>query len=104
MRIAILSYSLHTGCITTSLKKSLRHNKTDCIITFFSPYRVHFYYSSHHLLKGACTVGIHRDEKKKRKAEQGREEKEGTVNTHFCQGILVKKSKETKGADGWRWS
>lgn len=35
MRIAILSYSLHTGCITTSLKKSLRHNKTDCIITFF---------------------------------------------------------------------
>lgn len=24
-------------------KKSLQHNKTDCIITFFSPYRVHFY-------------------------------------------------------------
>lgn len=42
--------------------------------------------------------------KKKRKAEPGQEEREGTVNSHFCQGILVKKSKETKGADGWRWS
>lgn len=45
---------------------------------FFSPYRVHFYYSSHHLLKGACTAGEHTDggeegggKKKEKEAEQG---------------------------------
>lgn len=112
MRIAILSYSLHTGCITTSLKKSLRHNKTDCIITFFffplqgaflllftpPPKRSMYCWST------LWWEQKKKKERKERKAEQGCEEREDTVNTHFCQGILVKKSKETKGADGWRWS
>lgn len=35
MPIALLPHSLHTGRGTTRLEKSLRHNKTDCIITFF---------------------------------------------------------------------
>lgn len=44
--------------------------------------------------------------KNNNKDEEKRDErKEKTQSIPiFCQGILVKKSKETKGADGWRWS
>lgn len=74
MPIAVLSYGLHTGCVTTSPEKSLRHNKTDCIITFFSPYRVHFYSSSHHLQREE-TAGVHSDEwEGEKKTEQGCQE------------------------------
>lgn len=39
----------------------------------------------------------------KKKSRDERKEKTQSIPI-FCQGILVKKSKETKGADGWRWS
>lgn len=41
---------------------------------------------------------------KKKKQDRDEREREGAVNTHFCQDMPVKKSKETKAADGWRWS
>ena len=50
---------------------------------------MHFYYSSHHLRKGACTAGVHSDGKKKKerkkKGKRSRDvrKREGTVNTHF---------------------
>lgn len=77
MRIAILSYSLHTGCITTSLKKSLRHNKTDCIITFFFPLQGAFLllFTSPPKRSMYSAAGVHSDGKKKKRKNEKRKKK-----------------------------
>lgn len=82
MPIAVLSYSLHTGCVTTSPEKSLRHNKTDCIITFFPLTGC----ISHHLQREE-TAGVHSDEGEGKK-KNGTGMSGGPVNTHFFVCVL----------------
>lgn len=109
MPIALLPHSLHMGRGTTRLEKSLRHNKTDCIITFFfffSPYRVHLY-SSHHLQREEW-------EQKKKKKEKEAEKRTGDLGRRsqypflcVCRGILGEKEqkrqkKQMDGGTEWR--
>lgn len=106
MPIALLPHSLHTGRGTTRLEKSLRHNKTDCIITFFffffSPLQGAFV-----LLTSPAKGGM--GTKKKEEGEGGRETDRGS---RAAQSIPIfvrlprhpgrKRAKETKEADGWQ--
>lgn len=107
MPIALLPHSLHTGRGTTRLEKSLRHNKTDCIITFFFfPLQGAFV-----LLTSPAKGGMGTKKKKKEKEAEKRTGDLGRRSQYpflcVCRGILGEKEqkrqkKQMDGGTEWR--